>query len=53
MTDIANGKLVHSQDITENVTAIDAEAWAEPVHSLITKKQAEANFGLRLSFLRR
>lgn len=27
-----NGRLVHSQDLTENVTAIDAEDWAEGVY---------------------
>ena len=32
MTDIANGRLVHSQDITENVTSIDARAWSEGVY---------------------
>ena len=28
----ANGRLVHSQGITENVTSINAEAWAEGVY---------------------
>ena len=28
----ANGRLVHSQGITENVTAINAEAWAGGVY---------------------
>jgi hypothetical protein len=27
-----NGRLVHSQDLTENVTAIDANDWAEGVY---------------------
>ena len=38
----ASGRHVHCKSITENVTAIDTEAWAKPVHSLNAKKQAEA-----------
>ena len=28
----ANGRIVHSQDITENVTSIDAGEWSEGVY---------------------
>ena len=47
----ANGRLVHSQGITENVTSIDAEAWAEGVYvwkvysGVSTLRQSSATAG--------